>query len=394
MVSVSPALVAGRGRALNIGIVTHAYYPHFGGVTENVSGVARALRQLGHRVLIITAQARRASPEPDLIRIGRQHLVPWNGASVNFTYGLRLASRLRAIYREARLDLVHIHCPLSPMLPLAGLRAADGWPVVGMFHATARSNLGYQLFQPYLRQEFARITVPVAVSEPAREFVGRYFPAAYHLVPNGVDLERFAPRRLPAGNRPTILALGRLDPRKGLEHLIDALPEVMRAVGPVRLLIAGDGPRRDFLRHRAMDRAPGCVEFLGSVPPERTPELYATADCLCAPATRNESFGIVLLEAMASARPVVATDLSGYRRVVTAGETGWLVPPANPPALARALVRVLQDPETARAMGEAGRERARGYSWPRVSERLVTLYERALRPAPSPVAALEPAAVG
>jgi phosphatidylinositol alpha-mannosyltransferase len=383
---------------LNIGIVTHAYYPHFGGVTENVSGVARALRQLGHRALIITAGAPRgmpAAPEVDLVRIGQQRLVPWNGASVNFTYGFRLESHLRAIYREAQLDLIHIHCPLSPMLPLAGLRAADGWPVVGMFHATARSNLGYQLFQPLLRREFARITIPVAVSEPARAFVDRYFPAAYQIVPNGVDIERFASRRPPLpGGPPTILALGRLDPRKGIEHLIDALPHVMRALGPVRLVIAGDGPRRPALERRARARAPGAIEFLGAVPPERTPQLYAAADCLCAPATRNESFGIVLLEAMASGRPIVASDLSGYRRVIVAGQTGWLVPPGDPPALARALIRVLGDPDHARTMGEAGRERAQSYAWPRVSERLVALYERALRPSVERVRALEPAAVG
>ena len=190
---------------MNIGIVTHAYYPHFGGVTENVSGVARALRQLGHRVLIITAEARGAEPEQDLIRVGRERLVPWNGASVNFTYGARLEARLRAIYREARLDLIHIHCPLSPMLPLAGLRAADGWPVVGMFHATARSNLGYQVFQPYLRREFDRITVATAVSEPAREFVARTSrgPITWYRTESTSSGSRRGDRYSPATGRPS-----------------------------------------------------------------------------------------------------------------------------------------------------------------------------------------------
>ena len=367
---------------MNIGIVTHAYYPHFGGVTEHVAGVSRELRALGHRVVIITAGARDAEPEPDLVRIGRQHLVPWNGATVNFTYGSQLAARLRAIYAELALDLVHIHCPLAPMLPLAALRAAEGWPVVGMFHATARANLGYQLFQPLLRREFARITLPVAVSDPARRFVGRYFPAAYHLLPNGVDLERFSPGSTPAlasDGRPTILTLGRLDPRKGVEHLIDALPLIARDLGSVRLIVAGDGPRRARLERRARTIAPGMVEFLGAVPREHTPGLYAAADCLAAPAVRNESFGIVLLEAMASGRPVVASDLSGYRLVVRHGETGWLVPPADPTALARALGRVLADQAGARAMGAAGRERAHLYSWRRVTERLLHLYRQVLR---------------
>jgi phosphatidyl-myo-inositol alpha-mannosyltransferase len=381
---------------VNIGIVTHAYYPHFGGVTEHVAGVSRVLRELGHRVVVITAGARDAEPEPDLVRIGRQHLVPWNGATVNFTYGARLEARLRAIYAAAELDIVHIHCPLAPMLPLAALRAAEGRPVVGMFHATARANLGYQLFQPLLRREFARITLPVAVSEPARRFVSRYFPAAYHLLPNGVDLERFSPSAapaLPSDGRPAILALGRLDPRKGVEHLIDALPRVARALGSVRLIVAGDGPRRARLERRARTTAPGMVEFLGAVPRERTPGLYAAADCLCAPAVRNESFGIVLLEAMASGRPVVASDLSGYGLVVRHGETGWLVPPADPRALAEALVRVLGDAAAARAMGAAGHERARLYSWQRVSERLLHLYRQVLAGrgvASTPAAAADP----
>ena len=204
---------------MRIGIVTHAYYPHFGGVTENVAATSRALRRLGHRVTVITAGSPGAAPEPEVVRIGGQCMVPWNGASVNFTYGRDLRRRLAALYRERRLDLVHIHCPLAPMLPLAALRAAAGRPVVGMFHATARSNLGYRLFRRALAREFERITVPVAVSQPARRFVAQYFPAGYRLVPNGVDLERFSPAVPPAaglrrGGRRLILAMGRLDPRK------------------------------------------------------------------------------------------------------------------------------------------------------------------------------------
>jgi phosphatidylinositol alpha-mannosyltransferase len=134
-----------------------------------------------------------------------------------------------------------------------------------------------------------------------------------------VDLERFSPLVPPPLGRdgvPTILSMGRLDPRKGIEHLLDALPLVARTLGRVRLLVAGDGPRGRDLRARAAERARGLVEFLGSVPAAAVPGLYAAADCLCAPAVRNESFGIVLLEAMASARPVVASDIAGYRQVV------------------------------------------------------------------------------
>ena len=153
---------------MRVGIVTHSYYPHYGGVTENVAATARGLRRRGHRVTVITAGASRAAEEPGVIRIGNQHLVPWNGATVNFTYGLDLVSRLRDIYRRERFDIVHIHCPLAPMLPLAALKAARGRPVVGTFHATARSNLGYALFRSPLARAFTGITVPVAVSDIPR----------------------------------------------------------------------------------------------------------------------------------------------------------------------------------------------------------------------------------
>ncbi len=378
---------------MRIGIVTHAYYPHYGGVTENVAATARGLRHRGHRVTVITAGASTAAEERGVIRIGNQRLVPWNGATVNFTYGIGLVNRLRDIYRRERFDVVHVHCPLAPMLPLAALKAADGRPVVGTFHATARSNLGYALFRPPLAREFAKITVPVAVSEPARRFVGQYFPGPYELIPNGVDLDRFSPTISPLFPRdgvPTVLAMGRLDPRKGLEHLIDALPSVARELGRVRLLIAGDGPRATQLRARAQTKAPDLVRFLGPISAANVPRLYAAADCLCAPAVRNESFGIVLLEAMASSRVVVASDISGYRQVVEPGETGLLVPPRDAAGLARALTAVLMNPTLRARMGEAGRRRARTYAWDNVVEKLIQVYARALSASgmnwPTPVA--------
>lgn len=371
---------------MRIGIVTHAYYPHFGGVTENVAATRRALTRLGHRVTVITAGAGAGEREPGVIRIGGQVLVPWNGATVNLTHGMALESRLAEIYRRERFDLLHIHCPLAPMLPLAALRAARGRPVVGTFHATARANLGYALFRPLLARAFRHITVPVAVSEPARRFVAQYFPGPYRIVPNGVDLERFSPAVPPLRARdgvPTILSLGRLDPRKGIEHLIDAMPLVAAAIGRVRLLVAGDGPRARDLRARAGERARGLVEFLGPVPASAVPGLYAATDCLCAPAVRNESFGIVLLESMASARPVVASDIDGYRQVVTRGETGLLVPPADPRALAGALAVVLGDPGRGAAMGEAGRRCARRFAWDHVTAELVAIYREAMSATPA-----------
>jgi len=375
---------------VRIGVVTHAYYPHFGGVTENVAGSTRALRALGHQVTIVTAGPQNGRRPGEVIRLGSQCMVPWNGASVNFTYGTHLVRQLQALYREQGFDLVHVHCPLAPMLPLAAVRAAAtaGIPAVGTFHATASWNIGYHLFRRSLRWYFDHLDRKLAVSEPAREFVNRYFPGTYQLMPNGVDLERFSPRLRSgtlAPHRPTILCAGRLDPRKGVEHLIDAVALVARTVPEVRLLVIGDGPRRRRVEARARRVAPRQVEFMGPVSPRELPDHFAAADLVCCPATHNESFGIVLLEAMAAARPVVASGISGYRLVVKDRITGRLVTPGAPAELAQLITALLGDPEQAQRLGQAGRRLASDYSWQVVGRQLQGVYYELLgRPAPTP----------
>ncbi len=383
MVSVPTAVAADPGAegGVKIGVITHAYYPHFGGVTENVAGSAQALRTLGHRVTIVTAGPQNGRRPEQVIRLGGQCMVPWNGASVNFTYGAHLKKQLQTLYRQQDFDLVHVHCPLAPMLPLSAVRAAAaaGVPVVGTFHATASWNIGYHIFRRALRRDFDRLDRKLAVSQPARAFVSRYFPGSYQLIPNGVDLDRFSPH-LRVGpvalDRPTILCAGRLDPRKGVEHLIDAVALVARTIPAIRLRVIGDGPRRRRLEARARRVAPQQVEFLGSVSPAELPDHFAAADLVCCPATHNESFGIVILEAMAAARPVVASDISGYRLVVKDGVTGRLVPPGAAPELATALAELLRDPARARRLGQAGRQLAYDYSWQAVGKKLQEVYQQ------------------
>jgi phosphatidylinositol alpha-mannosyltransferase len=222
----------------------------------------------------------------------------------------------------------------------------------------------------------------IAVSEPARRYISRYFPGPYDVIPNGVDVERFcAATPLPwAGASPTVLFVGRHEePRKGLPELLRALPEVCRRVPGTRLVVAGTG---DMDRHAGLMAdlrldTSGVVTFAGMVPAEEIPRYFASCDVYCSPATGNESFGIVLLEAMASGKPVVASDIAGYASVVTTGQEGALVPPEDPPALARALARLLLDPELRWRQGEAGRETAARYDWSRIAAQVLDAYEKA-----------------
>ena len=195
-------------------------------------------------------------------------------------------------------------------------------------------------------------------------------------------MERFRPGLPPtalvASGGPVVVYVGRLDPRKGVAHRVDAMPDLARRVPGVRLVVVGDGPLRPALERRARRVAPECVRFAGAVPPSELPGCYAAADAVCCPATHNESFGIVILEAMACARPVVATDIPGYRVLMRDGQNGRVVTPGHPEALSAALADVLNARELAQRMGASGRQTALEYGWKLIGERLERCYEEAI----------------
>jgi phosphatidyl-myo-inositol alpha-mannosyltransferase len=374
------------GRCLvKIAIVTQSYYPRPGGVTEVAHASALELRKRGHDVTIITTHFDGREPETrGTIRVGRNVLVPVNGAWVNMTIGTGLRGQLSRIFRREAFDIVHTHCPLVPTLPLLSLAAAQSHQkIVGTFHAAAERNCMYRLFQGPLSRRAARLDCRLAVSEAARCFVNRYFPGAYEIMPNGIDCNRFRPGERPferfRDGRVNVLYVGRLDKRKGIQYLIQAIPHVARALeGKVRLIIVGETGLRTLLCPRPRDLAGAEIVWVGRVPPEALPRYYAAADIFCSPAIGQESFGIVLLEAMASGVPVVASDIPGYRTVVTPGQEGLLVPPKRTRELAEALVTLARDEALRRELGARGRATARRYDWPVVIRRLEAIYLRVL----------------
>jgi phosphatidylinositol alpha-mannosyltransferase len=352
-------------------------------VNDHVRHLARQLRRLGHEARIF-APSSRADVDFDtarFYRIGTPIAIPVNDSVARITLSFHLADRVAAIIEEERFDVLHFHEPLMPALPMTMLRMSTT-ANVGTFHAFARSNVGYYYGRRWLEPYLAHLHRGIAVSEPARAFLHQYFPEyPVRVIPNGIDVNVFKPGHPPIrhlrDDSVNILFVGRLEKRKGLIDLLRGY-EFMRARVPKgRLIIVGDGPLRSKVesyisRHRVRD-----VVMAGYVPDTVLPRYYGSADIFCAPATGAESFGIVLLEAMASGLPVVATEIEGYMSVLEPGRDSLTVQPKGWAELGAALVVLARDSELRRRMGAYGHEKARRYAWEVVAQQIVGVYEEA-----------------
>ena len=367
---------------MKIGLVTPYVYPLPGGVNEHVRHLYVHLRLRGHDVRILTSShgLQRAS-QGDVIRIGKGFSVPANGSVGTVTLSPRYLSQARTMLQRERFDLLHFHEPFVPFLSPVLLELSDSVNVA-TFHAYGGFSLSYEFGSRFMGRYAGRLHGRIAVSAAARHFIDRYFPGDYKVIPNGVDVERFA-RAVPIarwedGTR-NVLFVGRLEPRKGLLDLLKAFRLLRSAGCSCRLLIIGTGPQEREARRYVMTRRLGSVEFLGRVGDDEKAALYRTADVFVSPATGRESFGIVLLEAMAAGTPVVCSDIHGSKGVVRRGREGILVPPRKPKAIAAAVMQLFGDPSLAAAMGEAGRQRAESYSWERVTAKVEDYYGFVIR---------------
>jgi len=370
---------------VRIGIVSQSYYPRYGGVTEHVHHTAVELRRRGHQVTIITSRFRRGESPSDaeVERIGYNLLIPFNGAFVDLAVGIRLRSQLRGLLRRHDFDILHTHAPLVPTLPLIAVETAE-CPQVGTFHTTSGPSKLIEAFLEPLNTRMKRLDARIAVSETARDFVAQYFPGDYLVIPNGVDTERFHPAVEPFAEwrdpgRVNVLFVGRLDPRKGVQVLVDAMPELLaRTNDRARLLVVGDSYLRGRFEASVAPAARDHVRFIGHVPSCDLPRWYATGDIFVSPALGHESFGIVLAEAMAAGRAVVASDIPGYRCVVQPGVNGVVSPPGDVSALAATLAALVEDGDRRAALAVRGRARALEFAWPRVTDRIEAVYRDVL----------------
>ncbi|WP_026369217.1 glycosyltransferase [Kallotenue papyrolyticum] len=363
-----------------VALVSAHDFARNGGVTEHVRQLARQLRRRDIDVTILAPCSDPDLHEPGLISLGGVMPIPVNGSVARVTLSPTVIEEVSALFSRARFDVVHLHEPLAPMLPLSVLNASSS-PNVGTFHASGERSLGYAVSRKLLAWLIQRLSVRIAVSPAAARFAQQYFPGDYLIIPNGVDTNHFNPSVAPLpqwrDGRPTLLFVGRFEePRKGFDVLLQALPYVQRVRPDTRLLVVGRGDAQPFQERIA---ALGLREviFVGPVAAEELPRYYRSADVFCAPSTGQESFGIILIEAMSSGCPVVAADIEGYRQVVTHRQDGVLVPPQHPEALAVALLQLLGDERLRARLARAGVHTARRYDWSDISERVLEAYERA-----------------
>jgi phosphatidylinositol alpha-mannosyltransferase len=338
---------------------------------------AREARARGHYVDIITSNLPGAVPEPNVIRLGRSQPVYFNQSQARITIGRGIRKQLRKVLRMGRYDVVHVHSPLTPVLPMMAIEEAD-CPVVGTFHTYFERSLTYAAFAPYFQKRLEMMSAAIAVSNSTTMMLNKYFSADWQIIPNGIDTELFHPEApLPPGMErdvPTILFLGRFDPRNGLSTLIESFRRVKGRQRDARLVVVGDGPLRNHYYKQA--RGLRDIVFVGSVL-EGRPSYYANSTVYACPTTKA-SFGITLLEAMACETPIVCSDILGFRDVVADGREALMVPCGDRDAIADALVRVLDDPSLARRLGETGRVNALDYSWSSVTSQVLGVYQDVL----------------
>ena len=373
---------------MKVGIVVPYSWSFWGAVVEHAELQAAALRRLGLDVRLVIGNdppgsftrvlhprlGRHDAPPEGVIPIGRSVIVPANGTLPNIILSPRSVFRMRRVLEQERFDLIHVHEPMTPTPGVAALAMAR-CPIVATFHACGE--LSWLKFGKYVWGFLMdRIDHRIAVSEPARNSVARYFPGDYDLIPNGVLVPDEAE---PGGREERIVFAGRQEPRKGLQVLLRAWPEIRKRTG-ARLRIAGADPlavRLLFARLRVPDEG---VDVLGFLSQDTLTEELLSAKALVAPSLGGESFGMVLTRAFACATPVVASDIPGYRGVMEP-EAGTLVPPGDPKALAEAVVELLADEAKRESLGGAARAIAvERYSWDTIAQRLGEIYESLAAP--------------
>jgi phosphatidylinositol alpha-mannosyltransferase len=361
---------------LRIGICAPYDLGRHGGVNTHIRAQAAALRRLGHEVSVFGASS---VPLTDgEISLGPCISLVIGNTETGFGADPRSWRRVRDLFRSRPFDVIHMHEPLMPLVPWFVLWQSTA-PVVATFHTYREEGHRWypryrRIFEPLMR----RVRVRLAVSDAARRTVSSHFPGAYEIIPNGIDVERFyragsrSASRIWTGQR-EILYVGRLEPRKGVEHLIQAMAIVQRNRHGIRLVVVGDGPDRSSLESAA-SAAGITATFEGRVPDAALPGYYHAADMVCSPALGDESFGVVLLEAMAAQKPIVATRIAGYAELLEGTGTARLVEAGDPDGMAHAIAELLDDPVRARRMGERGATIAREYDWGAIARRLESVY--------------------
>ena len=341
-----------------------------GGVQGQVLGLARELRMLGHDARVL-GPCDGPPPDGGVTALGRSIPFASNGSVAPVAPDVSCALRTIRALRDENFDVLHLHEPLVPGPTTTALLLRDA-PMVGTFHRSGPSG-AYRALRPLVQWGARRLALRCAVSEEARSTAQDALGGEYDLLFNGIEIERFAKATPTPTDGPTIVFVGRHEDRKGLSILLDAMKHLP---ADVRLWVSGEGPQTEELR--AAHGGDPRITWLGRVGDDEKASLLTGADVFCAPSLHGESFGVVLLEAMAAGTPIVASELDGYKLVARNGQDAVLVPPGDAMALARALECVLSDGARARRLVASGELRAAEFSMTNLAEQYLARYEAAL----------------
>jgi phosphatidylinositol alpha-mannosyltransferase len=360
---------------MRIGIVCPYSWDVPGGVQFHVRDLAEHLSRVGHEVSVLAPSDDETPLPPYVVSAGRAVPVPYNGSVARLNFGFLSAARVRRWVHEGGFDVLHIHEPATPSLALLTCWAAQG-PIVATFHTSNPRSRAMIAAYPILQPALEKISARIAVSEYARRTFVEHLGGDAVVIPNGVDVGFFAraePKAEWQGG--TIGFIGRIDePRKGLPVLMKALPRILESLPETRLLVAGRGDEEEAVEELP-DGMRERVEFLGMVSDEDKARLLRSVDLYVAPNTGGESFGIILVEAMSSGAPVLASDLDAFAQVLDGGEAGELFPSEDADALADAAVRLLADPERRERLRAYGSRHVRRFDWATVGADILAVYE-------------------
>jgi len=361
-------------------------------VQLHVRDLAEYLLQQGHHVSVLAPADDDTPLPPYVVGAGKAVPVPYNGSVARLLFGPVTAARVGRWIEQGRFDVVHVHEPVSPSLSMLAMWACEG-PLVATFHTSTVRSRVLHAARPLLVSGLEKIAGRIAVSQEARQTVRTHIGGDAVVIPNGVFVDSFAratprPEWQGSAERPTLAFLGRIEePRKGMPVLLGALPRMLDAKPGLRVLVAGPGDRREVLEH-VDARSAAALEFLGAVSDEDKARLLSSCDLYVAPNTGGESFGIILIEAMSSGAPVLASDLRAFEAVLDGGRTGALFRNSDETNLADRALEILDDPSRRRHLSQVGSARAREFDWSRVAAQIESVYETVIAanlPLPAPV---------
>jgi phosphatidyl-myo-inositol alpha-mannosyltransferase len=365
---------------LKIGLVSPYDYSFPGGVVQHIAHLAYNFQQQGHQVKILAPCLKEDMQyfEEEVTSIGRPIPVAYGGTVARIPLSPWLPVQIKKILKKEKFDILHLHEPFIPMLCMSTLIQSNTVNV-GTFHAYQPKSKGYRPLKPVFKKLLKKLDGKIIVSQPLYDFLNKYVPSDYQIIPNGIDINRFTlegpVKKEFVDGKTNILFVGRLEKRKGLEYLIRACGILKNHYNDFRLIVVGPGTRlRPRYERLAEQMGIPNVSFMGRASEAELAEYYRTADICCAPATHGESFGIVLLEAMACGKPVIASNIPGYASVAHHGNDALLAAPKNPESIAQALLQLINNKSLREQMGVKGRANAEKYSWSSVSEKVLRLY--------------------